>query len=160
MKRSVELILLEDEKEYINEYLEIFVEGDFRLYNIPVIFTSEDFEHIFSEPEAKTGNRVFSIRRARRIMFIKSILDGTAKTELMFEIGTGNIAIFSVELECVIYLRIRPTTKSLQIRTFFDFGKDHTKMYKKQKSKCREISIEELKEAVSSGQTTSRNADS
>ena len=160
MKRVINLILLESEEEYKSEYIETFVKGSFNLYEIPVIFSTEDFDHVFTEPELKTGERVFSTRRAKRMMFIKAILDKVAQVELAFETDTGNIAVFSKELECVIYFRIRPTTKTLQIGTFFDFGKDHSKMYKKQKQKCREITIEELKEAVSSGPTTSRNADS
>lgn len=160
MKRVINLILLENEEQYRREYTETFVNKNFNLYEVPVIFSMEDFEHIFTEPESKTGQRTFSFRRAKRMMFIKAILDGIAQIELMFETDTGNIAVFSNELECVVYLRIRPTTKTLQIGTFFDFGKDHTKMYKKQKQKCRNITVEELKEAVSSGPTTSRNADS
>jgi len=159
-KRIISLILLENQEGYKKEYLEAFVNGNFNLSGIPVIFSNEDFDHIFTEPESKTNQRVFSFRRAKRMMFIKALLDGTAQIEVMFENDSGNIAVFSKELECVIYLRIRPTTKTLQIGTFFDFGKDHSKMYKKQKLKCREISVKELKEAVSSGPTTSRNADS
>jgi len=160
MKRSVNLIFLDNEEDYKSEFVSSYVDKKYNLHEIPVVFTLEDFDHIFSEPEAKTGVRMFSIRRAKRMMFIQAILEGISKTELMFEIDSGNIAIFSTELECVLYLRIRPATKTLQIGTFFDFGRDHTKMYKKQKSKCRDISIEELKEAVVSGLTTSRNADS
>lgn len=159
-KRIINLILLENQEEYKKEYLGEFVNGNFNLFDIPIIFSEEDFDHIFTEPESKTNQRVFSFRRAKRMMFIKALLDGTAQIELMFETNTGNIAVFSKELECVIYLRIRPVTKTLQIGTFFDFGKDHSKMYKKQIQKCKEISVEELKEAVSSGPTTSRNADS
>lgn len=160
MKRSVSLIFLDNEDDYKDEFLSFYVNNKFDLYGIPVIFSTEDFTHIFSEPEAKTGKRIFSIRRARRMMFIQALLKGTSKTELTIELDTNNIAIFSVELECVLYLRIRPTTKTLQAGTFFDFGRNHTKMYNKQKRKCKDITIKELKKAVSSGPTTLRNADS
>lgn len=158
MKRIVEIILLDSQKEYKDEYTKVYINGNFMLYDIPVIFSDEDFDHIFSEPNQ--SGRVFSMRRAKKMMFMKAILDKQVNIELTYEIDTGNIALFCKDLDCVMYLRIRPKTKSLQIGTFFDFGKDHTKMYQKQRRKCNEITIKQLKEAVSSGPTTSRNADS
>lgn len=160
MKRVVEIILLDNQDEYKVEYQKVYVSCNFGLHGIQVIFSDEDFNHIFSEPNPSKTQRVFSIRRAKKMMFMKALLDGLATSELTYESSTGNIALFSQDLECVMYLRIRPKTKSLQIGTFFDFGKDHTKMYQKQRRKCKEITIRELKEAVSSGPTTSRNADS
>lgn len=158
MKRVVEIILLDSQREYKTEYLKVYAVGSFDLHDIPVIFSEEDFDHIFSEPSQE--GRVFSMRRAKKMMFMKAMLDKLAEVELMYEIDTGNIVLFCRDLDCVMYLRIRPKTKSLQIATFFDFGKDHTKMYQKQRRKCREITVKELKEAVSSGPTTSGNADS
>lgn len=158
MKRVVEIILLDSKEEYRAEYVRVYVKGSLGLHDIPVIFSEEDFNHIFSEPSQ--GGRVFSLRRAKKMMFIKAILGKLVKVELTYETDTGNIALFCQDLDCVMYLRIRPKTKSLQIGTFFDFGKDHTKMYQKQRRKCKEITVKELKEAVSSGPTTSRNADS
>jgi len=68
-----------------------------------------------------------------------------------------------------MYLRIRPGRKLFQVGTFFDFGKDHTKMYLKQKKKCIKITLQEIKtkycnpcgeELLVWGQQFFRNADS
>ncbi len=80
--------------------------------------------------------------------FIKAILSGKPDIEIMFESDRRTIALFCKDLECVMYLRIRPRSGTLQVGTFFDFGKDHTKMYKKQKKKCVPITIEEIKEKM------------
>lgn len=155
MKRTVEIVLLENKEEYRAEYEKVFVKGNFKLFSVPVIFSTEDFDHIFSEPTKDLSKRSFSLRRAKKMMYMKALIEQIAKIELTFEKDTKNIAIFSIELDCVMYLRIRPKTKSLQIRTFFDFGKAHNKMYKKQRSKCVDMTKEALVEAVSSGPTTS-----
>lgn len=147
--KKAEIILFETEAEYLSEYKNNYIKGGFFLLDIPVIFSEEDFAHIFSEPD-KNGVRSFSFRRAKRMHFLKAILtlDSDIKKEIMFEEETGNIAVFCLDLECVIYLRIRVGSKALQCATFFDFGKDHTKMYKKQKIKCISISDTQLKEKV------------
>ena len=54
-KRIISLILLENQEGYKKEYLEAFVNGNFNLSGIPVIFSNEDFDHIFTEPESKTN---------------------------------------------------------------------------------------------------------
>lgn len=155
MKRTVEIILLETKEEYKKEYRKIYVDANFDLFGIPVIFSKEDFDHIFSEPIKNKSQRSFSLRRAKKMMYIKALIEQITNIELTIEKETNNIVIFSTELDCVMYLRIRPETKSLQIGTFFDFGKDHEKMYKKQRIKCTTITKKELLEAVSSGPSTS-----
>ncbi len=157
--RTVELLLLDSEDEYLRAYTDNYVGKEFFLYDVPVIFTASDFTHLFSEPQ-EAGVRIFSKRRARKMLFIKTLLQLVVQVELVYEPETGNFAIFSSDLDCVVYLRRRPATQSLQIATFFDFGKNFTKMYQKQRRKCQEITPEKLKEAVCFGPTTSRNADS
>lgn len=146
--KKVELILLESENEYRQEYINSYVERNFYLGDIPVIFSQKDFDHIFFEP-AKDGNKyVFSKCRAKRMYFIKEILLGELNTEVMYEPDRGTIALFCLDLESVMYLRIRPRSGTLQVGTFFDFGKDHTKMYLKQKKKCEPITLSEVKEKL------------
>ena len=67
------------------------------------------------------------------------LLSVNTPTELLFEPSTRNYAVFCKDLDVVMYMGIRPATQSFQVKTFFDFGKNHTKMYEKQKRKCIEI---------------------
>lgn len=140
---ETKIIIFETEKEYRETFKEIYVNvRNFGFFGFPVCFIDKDFDHIFYEP-AHGGGCTFSKRRAKKMFFIKSVLnDEEIEREVMFEDSTGNIAIFCKDLDCVIYLRKRD--KSFQIGTFFDFGERHTKGYLAQKKKCREISKEEI----------------
>lgn len=142
--KKAEIIILENEDQYRNFYNSTFVEKDFFIGDIPISFIEKDFDHIFFEPSGSGDDR-FSVRRAKRMLFIKEILVGDFNTELMFEDDRGTFAIFCLDLECVVYLRSRTGSGKLQMGTFFDFGKDHQKMYLKQKKKCTKITLQELK---------------
>ena len=148
MKKVVEVILLKTEEEYRSEYEAAYLHSNSQLYGIPVTFSAKDFDHIFFEPSGSNSGYRFSFRRARRINFMRELLSGEIEIEIMFETDRGTIALFCEDLECVMYLRIRPGTGSLQVGSFFDFGKDHSKMLIKQKRKCIAITIEELKEKI------------
>lgn len=148
MKKSVELILLKTEDEYRSVYEATYLHSELNLHGIPVSFSSRDFDHIFYEPAGSTADYQFSLRRARRMSFMKELLSGELDIEIMLEPDRGTIALFCEDLDCVMYLRIRPGTGAFQIGSFFDFGKDHTKMLNKQKRKCVPISLEELKEKI------------
>lgn len=146
--QKIELIILQSEEEYRQEYLKTFVDADLYLVDIPVIFSANDFDHIFFELSKEGAGYVFSQRRAKRMYFIKAILSEKLNIEMMYEPDRCTIALFCLDLECVMYLRIRPGTGSLQVGTFFDFGRDHTKMCLKQKKKCRPITLQEIKERL------------
>lgn len=148
MKKVVDLILLKTEDEYRREYEITYLHSNFHLHGISVLFSGRDFDHIFFEPSGSPSDYQFSFRRAKRINFMKEILSGEIDIEIMFEPDRGTTALFCEDLECVMYLRIRPGTGTLQVGTFFDFGKDHTKMLKKQKRKCVSITIEELRKTI------------
>lgn len=146
--KKVELILLKSEEEYRREYIVNYVNRKFYLVDIPVVFSERDFDHIFFEPAKEGNGYVFSKRRAKRMYFIKEILSGEINIEIMYESDRGTIALFCLELESVVYLRVRPKNKTLQVGTFFDFGKDHMKMYLKQKKKCESITLSEIKKKL------------
>ena len=146
--QKVELILLNSEDEYRQEYLKNYLSDDFFLGNIPVIFSGKDFDHIFFEPGKEGAGYVFSERRAKRMYFMKAILSGKLNIEMMYEEDRGTIALFCLDLECVMYLRIRQGSGSLQVGTFFDFGRSHTKMCLKQKKKCIKITLQEIKNKI------------
>jgi hypothetical protein len=148
MKKIVGLILLKTEDEYRREYEITYLHSNFHLHDIPVVFSERDFDHIFFEPSGSSIGNQFSFRRAKRMNFMKEILSGEIDIEIMFEPDRDTIALFCEDLECVMYLRIRPRSGTLQVGTFFDFGKAHTQMYNKQKKKCVPITIEELKERI------------
>jgi hypothetical protein len=150
MREKVEIILLETEEEYRQEYLNIFVRNQkFFLWDVPVAFDAKSFNHIFFEPSKENIKKLeFSRRRAKKMYFIKAMLTGKVGTEIMYQPDKDNFAVFCVDLDCVMYLRNRAGTGKLQISTFFDFGKDHTKMYKKQKRKCIEIKPEEFRQKI------------
>jgi len=145
--KKAEIIILEDEEQYRNFYNETFIDKAFFIGDIPISFIEKDFDHIFFEP-CKGGEYRFSARRAKRMLFIREILVGNFDTELMYENDRGTFAIFCYDLECVIYLRSRAGSGKLQMGTFFDFGKDHKKMYLKQKKKCTKITLQELKDKL------------
>jgi hypothetical protein len=147
MPKKIELILLSTEQEYRQEYTDTFVSKDmFSLWGVPVVFDIKSFDHIFFEPDEEGGKKTkFSKRRAKKMYFMKAILSGEVDIEIMYQPDRDNFAVFCPDLDCVIYLRNRIGTGKLQVETFFDFGKDHTKMYKKQKKKCISISQEEFK---------------
>ena len=150
MRKSVEVIILDSEEEYRQEYIKVFVKAEpCFLRNIPVVFDEKSFEHIFFEPENETDKKSkFSARRAKKMHFIKAMLQEEVKVEIMHEIDRGTIAIFCVDLDCVMYLRNRVGTGKLQIGSFFDFGRDHTKMYEKQRKKCVPITDVQLRGLV------------
>lgn len=147
MKKSVEFIVLNSEDEYRKHFEENYCSGQiFTIKGFNVIFNLNDFDHIFSEPsKGDTSIRSFSERRARRIMFMQTLLEEDTENEILFEPDYTSIAIFCLKLECVLYLRPIKNSKSFQVKTFFDFGKDTTKMYNKQRVKCVEINnLEEV----------------
>jgi hypothetical protein len=150
MRKSIELIILDSEEEYRQEYSNVFVKGEpYFLRNIPVVFNEKSFGHIFFEPAGETDKKgKFSARRAKKMHFIKAMLREEVKIEIMHEADRGTIAVFCVDLDCVMYLRNRVGTEKLQIGSFFDFGRDHTKMYEKQKRKCVPITDMELRRLV------------
>jgi len=149
MKR-IEMVILDTEEEYKNLYRDTFLEKELLFHDIPISFLEEDFEHIFYEPKAG-GGYAFSKRRAKRMLFIVAILVGSVQRELFYQEDRGTFAVFCPDLECVVYLRIRPRVGGvgiLQIATFFDFGRDHEKMCKKQKKKCSPVTLLELKDML------------
>ena len=148
MRKVVELILLKTEDDYRKEYETIYLQSNFHLHGIPVVFSKRDFDHIFFEPADSSGRYKFSSRRAKRMSFMKEILSDEIDIEIMFEPDRETIALFCIDLECVMYLRIRPSSGTLQVGTFFDFGKNHSKMYKKQKKKCEPITVEAIREKM------------
>ncbi len=145
---KVELILLKTEDEYRKEYMTTYIQSNLCLGDIPVVLSEGDFDHIFYEPASGANKYKFSYRRAKRMYFLKAILSGEIDVKIMFQPDRQTIALFCVDLECVMYLRIRPKSGTLQVGTFFDFGTDHTRMYNKQKKKCVPITIEEVKEKI------------
>ena len=150
MRKSVELIILDSEEEYRQEYINIFVKGEpYLVRNIPVVFDEKSFGHIFFEPADESEKKgKFSVRRAKKMHFIKAMLREEIEVEITHEIDRGTIAVFCVDLDCVMYLRNRVGTGKLQIGSFFDFGRDHTKMYEKQRRKCVPITDAELRELI------------
>ena len=145
---KIEILLLKSEEEYRAEYIARYLGKEFYLEDIPVIFSEKDFDHVFFEPGKEGSGYIFSERRAKRMYFLEALLSSDVETELMYESDRGTIAIFCAGLECVMYLRIRPGTGNLQVGTFFDFGKDHTKMCIKQKKKCIPVTLQEIKEKL------------
>ncbi len=143
---KIEIILLKNQEDYRQAYEDIYVKNIFYLGDILVTFSQRDFDHIFFEPGKEDEGYVFSERRAKRMNFIKAVLSGDIDIEIMYETDRGTIALFCIDLECVVYLRNRPGRGELQVGTFFDFGKNHIKMYLKQKKKCESITLPEIKQ--------------
>jgi len=142
----VEIIVFQTEAEYRDEYYRVYVNADLFLFGeISVLFSKRDFDHIFFEPSSD-GQYSFSERRARRLLYMKALLSDEFTVETFYEIYRGTLALFCRDLECVMYLRNRPGANCLQVGSFFDFGKDHTKMYEKQKKKCEPITLPEVKQ--------------
>lgn len=84
------------------------------------------------------------------MLFIKHLLCGSVDVEVLWEPGVyDSVAIFCHDLDCVMYLRPRPESKTFQVKTFFDFGEHHTKHYERQKKKCISITLLELKQKFS-----------
>jgi hypothetical protein len=148
--KSVEIIVLGTEKEYKEKYCELYAGKAWQFFDIPIIFEEASFDHIFSEPSSE-GKNTFSERRAKRMLFMGAILSGEFSIEIMYELldgkEIGNCALFCTDLECVMYLRLIPG-KGMQVSTFFDFGRNHDKMYRKQKNKCTPIALEEIKQKI------------
>lgn len=144
---SVEFFVFKTENEYKEKYREFYLTERLLFFDIPIIFEEKTFDHIFSEPR-EGGKREFSKRRAKRLLFMKAILSGNFEIEIMYERESGkkigNCALFCQDLECVMYLRFVKGS-GMQVLTFFDFGKDHMKMYLKQKKKCIPITLPEIK---------------
>ncbi len=147
---SVEFLIFKTANEYREKYREFYLKEKLLFFDIPIIFEEKTFDHIFSEPREE-GKREFSKRRAKRLLFMKAVLSGKFEIEIMYEQENekevGNCALFCQDLECVIYLRF-VKGKGMQVLTFFDFGKDHAKMYQKQKKKCVPITLQDIKVKV------------
>jgi hypothetical protein len=145
--KKAEIIIFQKEADYREFFNKNFVKNKIFFRGIEVSFIEDDFNHIFYE-KSKEGEEVFSERRAKRMMFVKSILSEKFNVELMFQMDRKTFAIFCIDLECVVYLRNRVGSGKLQIGTFFDFGKNHNKMYLKQKKKCIEITPQDFRNIV------------
>ncbi len=150
MRKTVQVVILDSEAEYRQEYIDVFVNGGpYALRGIPVAFDEKSFDHIFFEPESDASRKGrFSTRRAKKMHFIPALLKEEIVIELMYEPDRGTIAIFCLDLDCVMYLRNRQGTGKLQIGSFFDFGKDHSKMLEKQKRKCVALTDAGLKDLI------------
>ena len=149
MRKSVEIVILPSEQEYRQEYVNVFVKGSFSFRGIPIGFDEKSFDHIFFEPESDTSKKGrFSERRAKKMHFIRAMLAEDISVEMMYEPDRGTVAIFCAHLDCVMYLRNRFGTGKRQIGSFFDFGRDHTKMLEKQKRKCITLSEDQLRDLV------------
>jgi hypothetical protein len=149
MRKSIEIILLDSEADYRKEYEEVFVKNSYSLRGVPIDFDIKSFDHIFFEPASEDDRKgKFSHRRAKKMLFIRAMLKEEVLIEIAFEEDRGTIALFCTDLDCVVYLRNRVGTGKLQIGTFIDFGKDHTKMYEKQRRKCVSISDDELRRLI------------
>ena len=149
MPKVAEIIIFDTEEAYLQEFRERYLKGSFVLKSVPVSFVVEDFQHVFFEPSSGgVKDAVFSKRRAKKMRFIEVMLAESVATEVMFEQETGNLAVFCDDLDCVMCLRIRKGSGKLQLATFFDFGKDHTKMCAKQKKKCVPITDAQIKEIL------------
>jgi hypothetical protein len=101
MNQRVEILLLDSEQDYHHQYLTSFVGKSFFLFEIPVIFTEEDFAHIFSEAKSEAG-RVFSKRRAKKMLFMEALITAAVERELVYEPDSGNFALFCADLDCVV----------------------------------------------------------
>lgn len=99
MKKVVEVILLKTEEEYRIEYEATYLHSNSQLCGIPVGFYDRDFDHIFYEPSRSSSGYQFSMRRARRMNFMKELLSGEINIEIMFEPDRGTIALFCEDLE-------------------------------------------------------------
>ena len=89
--KKVEIILLEKEEEYRDLYIVEFANQEILLGDIPVLFDVKSFDHIFYEPGKQEGEYIFSKRRAKRMLFIKSLLSGEIKREIMFQPERGTL---------------------------------------------------------------------
>ena len=65
--QKVELIILQSKEEYYQEYLKNYVDVNFNLVDIPVIFSAKDFDHIFFEPR-KEMRPNYTSRTQRKIV--------------------------------------------------------------------------------------------
>lgn len=147
MRSEALVVLLSDADSYKKEFQTHFVGKTFSIYGVPVEIVDSDFDHIFYELDS-LGTYVFCERRAKRMHFIRCILNDEVAREVTFQPERGTFAIFCTGLECVVYLRIRVGSGKLQLGTFFDFGKEHTKMYEKQRKKCEPISDTQFRQKV------------
>jgi hypothetical protein len=150
---TVEILILEGEDAYRAEYERLYVaDKQFSLRGVPVLFDAKSFDHIFSELSSG-GGRNFSERRARRLKFMQAILEEMAPIEIMLEPqgspGRDAVAVFCRDLESVMYLRVRVGSEGLQVVTFFDFGRDHSKRYNQHKKKCVPLTDAQLKQMIS-----------
>ena len=151
MKKIAKIIIFENEDEYRKEFLGVYVKNSpLSFRGIEVSFVEKDFSHVFFEPSME-GQYRFSERRAKRMSFIAAILNEEFEIELMQDTNSNNLAIFCMDLECVMYLIVRRGSGRLQLGTFFDFGKHHSKMYQKQKQNCVPIDDTQLKIIVNGG---------
>ncbi len=150
MVRRAEIVIFDSEEEYKQEYIKIFVNGGpFSLRGISIIFDEKSFDHIFFEPEDDSNKKgKFSARRSKKMHFLKAMLNEEVNIEIMYQSDRGTFAVFCIDLDCVMYLRNRVGTQKLQIGTFIDFGKDHTKMCEKQKKKCVPIDDKKFRSLV------------
>ena len=150
MRRSIEIIICDTEQEYCEEFKAHYVDcNDYIFMGYKVSFDQSDFKHVFYENGSATEKKTnFSTRRARQMHYIRSILRNGIEYELTFEDDRGTIALFCKKLDCVVYLRVRVGTENLEIGSFFDFGRDHTRLYDKQRRKCRPVSAREIQDII------------
>ncbi len=140
MKRLIAFLFCSEESEFRQIYEEEFLGCEIKYRGIPVTFAERDFDHICFE--AGTGGKSksqFGIRRARRLLVAKQILEGEVPADLLYEENTGNYCLLCEALDMAIFLIPVSENRTLQIATIIHYGEGFTKRIQKQRGKSRKV---------------------
>lgn len=143
MKKLIPFLFYKKVSEFRKVFKKEFLNKNLKHKNTKVTFAKDDFYHICYEA-GKGGikKKKFGIRRARRLLILKDILQGKIPADLRFEESTGNYCLLCEELDFVIFLIPVSKNKTLQIGTIIHYGSGFTKAIEKQKQKS--VAVKEI----------------
>lgn len=141
---EIPLIQCSTVKEFKNVFITELVDCELFFNGIRLKVISNDFEHACYERGVGGVEKAeFGIRRARRILIIKSVCDGKIPYRLLWQNDRTpkTLCVLCEEAECAFYLkpRIIKGIKTFIFLTLIVFGSGAEKRIKKQLENSEEI---------------------
>ena len=141
---NLPLLNCDSEKEFRNVFETELVGGKLNFNGYPIIIIKDDFDHAFYEKaEGGIEKGKFGIRRAKRMMFLKSICEKNIPFVLFWETKRKGkeLCVLCEEAETAIFLKARKSKnrKFFIFKTIIAYGSGIESRIRKQKEQGKRI---------------------
>lgn len=141
---NLPLLDCDSEKEFREVFKTELADRELNFNGYPILIIKDDFDHVFYEKaEGGVEKGKFGIRRAKRMMFIKSICEKTIPFVLLWETKRKNreLCVLCEEAETAIYLKARKSQdrKFFILKTIIAYGSEIESRIKRQKEQGERI---------------------